>query len=171
MVVQGGHGHFNSPPHAAGVDVGVVNDPVEGERNVGCCERFSIAPPHVGTEVECPGQPVLGTRPRLRQQWPGLIARPWDLSQFFENVPQHSRRRSVFGNDQVECERLCDGRHCQRPFVPAYGVLKLFSIELEKSYHLSIELEKSYHLRMVPVVVAIWMDPVLLRLCPSVFVW
>ena len=72
----------------AGGDIGVVDDPVEGEVHVVGRERLPVVPGHVPAQMEGPGQSVVRVLPGLRQARLDLIVQPGDFGEALEEIPE-----------------------------------------------------------------------------------
>ena len=113
---------------AAGRDVMVVDDAVEGEVHVMGGEGLPVVPRNVIAKMEGPRQTVLRALPRLGQRRLHFVGQPGRLGQALEQIPQDTRRRRVVRDGQIEGERLGDGGGRQGAALFSNGVLELLGV-------------------------------------------
>ena len=109
---------------AAGRDIVVVDDPIEGEGHVVGGEALPIVPRDVFAQVEGPGQTVIRMFPGLCQRRLDLVRQPGGFGQAFKQVAQDARRLGVARNGQIQSQRLANSRERQSPARLPGGVLE-----------------------------------------------
>ena len=120
---------------AAGRDVVVVDDAVEGEVHVVGVEWLPVVPPDFPAQVERPRQAVLRALPGLRQRRLHRVGPPRGLGQAVKEVSQNTGRRGIVGNGEVEGKRFGNSRECQGAARLSDGVLEPLGIPFKLGDH------------------------------------